>query len=480
MSFIKYDLIFLLVFCIGLVWFLYKNRKNVDKEGILFLYKTQLGVKFIERFSKRFERMLKGLQYLVIAVSYFLMAGIIYLIFNSFWIYIRHSKELVEVVKAPPIAPVIPYFPKLFGLESFFPPFYFAYFIIAIGIVAIVHEFAHGIYMKVHGVRIKSTGFAFLGPILGAFVEQDDEQMKNKSIKQQLSILGAGVFANLLTGLIFLVLFIGMFYMVFSPVGYIFTGYSSSAIDLDSIERFEILSEDLTEIYVGEKKYFLYQEQNKQLVEGELRPIFDRAKGERIFVTDNSPAFNIRLEGIIYDIDGIRITSHKKLLEVLENKSPGEIVEIRTVVNISDDKTKEMKIYNFPLGKNPKNESVAYLGIVSNLVNSNFVSLMSPEEPSVYYEQKINSDLLVFIYYLIFWIVLINILVALFNMLPLGILDGGRFFYLTILKMTGSEKTAKLFFSAITYLILFGFALITFIWLFEITNFSSIMNTFLK
>ena len=38
---------------------------------------------------------------------------------------------------------------------------------------------------------------------------------------------------------------------------------------------------------------------------------------------------------------------------------------------------------------------------------------------------------------------IINLLVALFNMLPLGFLDGGRFFYLTFLGLTGSEKVAK-------------------------------------
>ncbi len=44
--------------------------------------------------------------------------------------------------------------------------------------------------------------------------------------------------------------------------------------------------------------------------------------------------------------------------------------------------------------------------------------------------------------------------IALVNMLPVGIFDGGRFFYLTILAITKKEKIAKKAFSIITYLFL--------------------------
>ena len=68
----------------------------------------------------------------------------------------------------------------------------------------------------------------------------------------------------------------------------------------------------------------------------------------------------------------------------------------------------------------------------------------------------------------LWWIALINLLVALFNMLPLGILDGGRFFYLTIFSITKSEKAAKIVSSAITYIILGLLGLIMLIWFFQV------------
>jgi len=64
------------------------------------------------------------------------------------------------------------------------------------------------------------------------------------------------------------------------------------------------------------------------------------------------------------------------------------------------------------------------------------------KEPNVYYNPKFDgwSE---FIYNLLYWISLINILVALINMVPAWIFDGGLFFYLTISSITKSEKSAK-------------------------------------
>ena len=85
------------------------------------------------------------------------------------------------------------------------------YFVLAILIVATVHEFSHGIFARRWGVRIKSTGFAFLKyfpAILGAFVEQDDKDMNEKTKFQQMSILSAGTFANVITSIILFIVLI--------------------------------------------------------------------------------------------------------------------------------------------------------------------------------------------------------------------------------------------------------------------------------
>jgi tryptophan-rich sensory protein len=83
MGFEIYDLVFAIVFCIAVALFLYYKRKNLKREGIMFLYRTQLGVKFIDFVGTRFKRTLGFLQYVIIGLGYLLMAGVLYLITKS-------------------------------------------------------------------------------------------------------------------------------------------------------------------------------------------------------------------------------------------------------------------------------------------------------------------------------------------------------------------------------------------------------------
>jgi len=61
---------------------------------------------------------------------------------------------------------------------------------------------------------------------------------------------------------------------------------------------------------------------------------------------------------------------------------------------------------------------------------------------NTYYEPSLG-ELGVFVYNLLWWLVLISLSVALVNMLPMGIFDGGRFFYLTVLGITKNEKLSQ-------------------------------------
>jgi len=97
------------------------------------------------------------------------------------------------------------------------------------------------------------------------------------------------------------------------------------------------------------------------------------------------------------------------------------------------------------------------MGKITNLVSSF-------KDPYVYYEPIFDGWSL-FIYNLLWWLVLISVSVALVNMLPVGIFDGGRFFYLTILGLTGNKKIAKKSFSIVTYLFLAVLAILMFFWI---------------
>jgi len=448
MSFFIYDLGFLVIFSLFVVWFLYSNKKNVKREGILYLYKTQRGIKAINWFSDKFRKPLHYLQYLIILSGYLLMAGIVYLLGSSIWTYLRHSKEIVKIVRAPPIAPLIPYFPRLFGMESMLPPLYFTYFLVSLIVVMFVHEFSHGIYMRLHKIKIKSTGFAALGPLLGAFVEQDEKDMESKGRIEQLSVLAAGTFANLIFGLLFLCIFIGFFYLAFVPSGYIFNAYAMTAVPVSLVTGLEDYSDNLSIFKIENQSFFLDETLAKQL---------GRNVSE-IIVYSDAPAIKAGLRGVIVDVGGFEVRDQASLSIALDELNPGEVVIIQT---LDEEGIKEFQLL---LGENPKDNSKAYLGIASIPKDQSIASFMSPKKYSTYYTTRWNEDFVVFVFDLIFWIMFINLMVALFNMLPLGILDGGRFFYLTVEGISKSSIIAKKLFKFITYLILFGFLLVMLVW----------------
>lgn len=453
-----YDVCLLILFSLAVVVFLRHKKKQTKREGIMFLYRTKVGVKFINWFGGRFSKILGRFKYIIIGIGFILMTGILWLIGQSLFLYIKFP-QIVEVIKAPPIAPLIPYFPKLFGLSSFFPPFYFIYFIVALLIVAVVHEFAHGVYMKKFGVKIKATGFAFLGPFLGAFVEQDDKQMKQKKNTEQMVILGAGVFANIIFALIFFGLMVGWFFLSMAPGGFIFEDYSSSVIPINNITGINYVENNFTKINVNNKTYF----SNKILNESIKNNLITNGV-EFIHVWDDTPALRVRLRGVIAQVNDIKILDRNDLMECLKNKKPGEIVNIKTILD------EKQMIYEVELANHPLNSSIGYLGIVSSVSNGQGIMqkltlfLMSFKNPSTYYVPKWDGEFVIFVYNLFWWIALINILVALFNMLPLGILDGGRFLYLAVLSLTQSKKATKIIYKTISYLILITFFAIMFFW----------------
>ena len=172
-SFIVYDLVFLVLFSFLAFFILRKNKANLKRQGWIFLYHTKVGIELMKWSAGKFGKILRPLSYVVIASGYVLMVSILWLIIKTVWVYIT-TPIPEELKNLPPIAPLIPYFPKLFNLESFFPPLYFTYFLVALAVVALSHEFSHGLFAKLWNIRIKTTGLAFFGPFFGAFVEPDE------------------------------------------------------------------------------------------------------------------------------------------------------------------------------------------------------------------------------------------------------------------------------------------------------------------
>ena len=79
-GFLFYDLIFLAVFTAWVVWFLYTRKRNLTREGIIYLYRTSLGIKFIDYVGKKYRKVINVAQYLSVTLGFFLMGAILFLL----------------------------------------------------------------------------------------------------------------------------------------------------------------------------------------------------------------------------------------------------------------------------------------------------------------------------------------------------------------------------------------------------------------
>jgi len=456
--FLYYDLTFLIIFAAVVTFFLYRKRKNLKREGITYLYRTSLGLKVIDKISRRHPRFMNFLSYFIIIFGYAAMAAMLYLLGKTIQIFIT-SQEFVRFVKIPPLAPLIPYLPQIFHAD-YLPMFYFTYWIVVIAVVGIVHEFSHGIFARLYNIKVKSTGFAFFGPFIGAFVEPDEKQMSKAKKKQQLAILAAGTFSNAVLCIIFFLMLWLFFAALYSQSGVVFDTYDYGFINSSSINRIgnnisiSFIAGNLTEVKSGNSTYFIPSEIIQQI-----------SNSSMIFAYGDSPALKAGLSGAISEVNGIAIMNTAELKKEIMKYSPGETIEIIAI----DISTGEKNNYTLKLEKNPQNESIPYLGIATLQQQMSILGkvrnfFMFFRDENVYYAPKFSPKITEFIYYLIWWLAFINLSVALANMLPAWIFDGGRFFYLSALAIVKKERIAKKILKIMNYLILAAFLLLMALW----------------
>ena len=382
-----------IVFLILLSIYVYLKRKKLQTHGFfpLFyfsMYKTKFGLNFMDRFAKKFNKTLKFLGYLGIVIGFlgmiFLAITLIQNLYNLF----------ITPETAPGVGLVLPF--KAKGV--FFVPFF--HWIISIFIIALVHEFGHGIVARVHDIKVKSSGFAFLAvliPIIpAAFVEPDEKVLRKRPYKQQLSVFAAGPFTNII--LAFIVLALSA--IVLSPI-------------LDSIAEY---------------------------------------KGVKItgFIEGDYPAKKAGIEEgeIVTHIDETEITTLDEFSGILLDKSPGTKIKLKTDKNT----------YNIILAKNPEKEESSYLGVYVKQeagIKDSFKGKYGNFIPAV----------IMWIAGLFGWLIILNLGIGLFNLVPIGPLDGGRMLQLVLHKFFDEKKANKIwYYTSMIFLVIvlanIGFAFI--------------------
>ncbi len=238
------------VFILLLSLFLIYKKKNLVLQGsfpifYILMYRTKLGLDKMRKWSDKHPRTFLYLAYLSIFVG---VLGMFFILILMFW-------QLFYIVSNDIGAGggfVLPIKTEK-GLESAVPVFYvpFLYWILAILVLAIVHEFAHGVIAERFKIRIKSSGFAFFGilaPILpAAFVEPDEKSLESKPKWQQIAVLGAGSTSNFIFGFLFLLMWIFLAVPFVENTTQIESIKFSSVMNGSSLEYYNISSGEILE-----------------------------------------------------------------------------------------------------------------------------------------------------------------------------------------------------------------------------------------
>ena len=184
-------------FYLFIVLLIYLNRKKFEFQAkIIALYKTQVGIKWMDKIARFSPRFWKTWGYFGIGIGFIGMVFISYILIKGFL-------DLVFNPSMPAAVGIVLPGVRIPGAAIFVP---FWYGIISIFIVAFIHEFAHGVMARVYNMEVKSSGIVFFGPLIGAFVEPDEKDLKEKPKIEQMSVFAAGPFSNICLGVVVLLL----------------------------------------------------------------------------------------------------------------------------------------------------------------------------------------------------------------------------------------------------------------------------------
>ena len=251
----------------------------------LIMWRTERFKNFIERMGNSYPRFWKWFMNVGVVISYIAMIFITWTVVSS----------LASVLETPSVSLIIP------GVEIPGSPVYvpLGYGLIALATVLIVHEFSHGILAIVEKINVKSVGLMLFAILPGAFMEPDEEEMKEAKKSSKLRIYAAGSMANITLAVVAI--------LIVSAVG---SYVIPSTFDENGIE-------------------------------------IDRVVGD-------SPASKVLKEGMVIEsIDNHKINDSNSYIDAVSNLKPGQNVTVGT--NEGD--------YSLTLDKNPNNESRGYMGV---------------------------------------------------------------------------------------------------------------------
>ncbi|MBW2974017.1 site-2 protease family protein [Candidatus Woesearchaeota archaeon] len=356
---------------LSLTIFIFRKKFKFHRFAKIFyfgMYKTKVGLRLMDKWANKYPRILRRLCYAAIAVGFIGMVIVVVDLAKSLYSILAGTSTLTVGLVLPVEAKGIFYVP-------------FIYWIIAVFAIVVVHEFAHGLIARLHKIRVKSSGVAFLGAIIpiipAAFVEPDEKQLRKASRFKQLSVYAAGPFANIIFGFACL----GIFALLLNPL-------AASVYNLEGVKVNDFMGVDSPAEISG------------------------MAAGD-----------------VITQINDNEIKNTDDFINAIDKANPGDVAEIQT-----KEKTYEVLLEEDPVEKD------AFLGIWVSTEKS-----MKNKNPFSY--------LVIWLTDLFYWLFLLNLGVGLFNLIPVGPIDGGRMLQTVLEKVMHTKKATKVW-HAVSFVVL--------------------------
>ena len=165
--------------------------------GPALMIKTKRGLAALERWG-RFRRFWTRVADVGILLAAIAMAGILALLVVDAIVSLRltasEAPSVQEALGIPGINPIIP----------------IGYGIVALVVGIVLHELMHGIIARSQGIGVKSLGVLWCVVPVGAFVEQNDEDMNAATRRKRDRVAAAGVLANFVLAVVFFLALSGL------------------------------------------------------------------------------------------------------------------------------------------------------------------------------------------------------------------------------------------------------------------------------
>jgi membrane-associated protease RseP (regulator of RpoE activity) len=383
------------------------KKYNISLYGPALLLRTTKGINFLKKISSK-KRFWKA--YGSSGVVFCFICMIIFVLF-FLW-------QFTFVIGLTPeeratLLPGAEFYVILPGINPILPIEYLFYIILALIVAIIVHEFSHGILTLAGDLKVKSMGILYLIFPIGAFVEPDEEQMKKTKITKRMRVYAVGPLSNFVMFFICLLLFSFIFISAVQPgTGLtVYELFEDSPADEIGIEKGAIIIEingtDLTQIKSLDKRFERY------------RNIVDETKANETitisYIYNNKANNNIEIKLVdkytYIKNNSFKGKGHTGIYTFVDEesnlarlKNPFEDPLYRLLNFIS------IPILSYFQGYNP---------IAAPFTDSYIISGPLGIIPQDFFWIIVNS---------LYWIAWLNLMIGIFNILPMVPLDGGFLF----------------------------------------------------